>query len=271
MLNASIVLYHPNWQQVLAVTEVLLGSRHVRRVYWIDNSPLAAEHLPLENARVEYRFNGKNLGYGAAHNIALRESIKQGVKYHLVVNSDVVLDVPALDTMIAYMDKTEQVGSLMPKVMYPNGELQHLCKLLPTPIDMITRRLLPQSWFAMRNARYEMHASGYDKQMNVPYLSGCFMLLRTQAAAEVGLFDERYFMYPEDMDLTRRIHRRYQTIYYPEVSIVHEHSKASYKSLKMFGIHAINMCRYFNKWGWFVDAERERFNRAAIQDYLSCK
>jgi GT2 family glycosyltransferase len=123
----------------------------------------------------------------------------------------------------------------------------------------------------MRNARYEMHASGYDKQMNVPYLSGCFMLLRTQAAAEVGLFDERYFMYPEDMDLTRRIHRRYQTIYYPEVSIVHEHSKASYKSLKMFGIHAINMCRYFNKWGWFVDAERERFNRAAIQDYLSCK
>ena len=169
------------------------------------------------------------------------------------------------------MDGEPQVGSLMPKVLYPDGELQYLCKLLPSPMDVLTRRLLPKKWFAARNARYEMRSSGYNRVMNVPYLSGCFMLLRVEAAAAVGLFDERYFMYPEDMDLTRRLHRHYKTVYYPAVSIIHEHGRASYKSLKMLGIHAINMCRYFNKWGWFCDAERVRFNRNAEAHYLSCE
>lgn len=271
MLNVSIVLYRPQWHQVLPLTEQLLRSDQVHRVYWVDNSPDALDEMPLADARVVYKHNGKNLGYGAAHNIALHESVRDGVQYHLVLNADVLLEVQALEKMISYMDGEPQVGSLMPKVLYPDGELQYLCKLLPTPMDVLTRRLLPKKWFAARNARYEMRSSGYNRVMNVPYLSGCFMLLRVEAAAAVGLFDERYFMYPEDMDLTRRLHRNYQTVYYPAVSIIHEHGRASYKSLKMLGIHAINMCRYFNKWGWFCDAERVRFNRIAEAHYLSCE
>ena len=270
MVNVSIVLYRPNKQQLLSLTEVLLRSALVQSVYWVDNSPFPMEDLP-QDARVQYLFNAKNLGYGAAHNIALRKTIEQGIKYHLVINADVTLDSTSLEQMLSYMEQENQVGCLMPKVLYPNGDLQYLCKLLPTPIDVITRRLLPKKWFIRRNTRYEMRDSGYASIMNVPYLSGCFMLLRTEALKQVGLFDERYFMYPEDMDLTRRIHKHYLTIYYPSVSITHEHGRASYKSLKMFGIHAINMCRYFDKWGWVFDAERERFNSAAIHNYLSCK
>jgi GT2 family glycosyltransferase len=268
MLNVSIVLYRPDWKQVGALTQVLLESQYVDRVYWIDNSPQAAEQLHLQSNRISYQHNSTNLGYGAAHNIAIRESIYDDVPFHLVVNPDIILEANDLDRMVDFVAQNPLVGSLMPKVTYPDGQLQYLCKLLPTPLDVFARRFLPSSWTAQRNHRYEMRASGYDKIMNVPYLSGCFMLLRTQAVKQARLFDERFFMYPEDMDLTRRIHRNYLTVYFPHVTIIHDHAKESYKSLKMLWIHVVNMCKYFNKWGWLRDAERKAFNDTAIREYL---
>ena len=268
MLNVSIVLYRPDWEQVSALTHALLQSQRVNRVYWIDNSPQAAEQLPLQSERIQYQHNSINLGYGAAHNIAIRESIYDNIPFHLVINPDIILDAKELDRMLDFVSQNPLVGSLMPKVTYPNGQLQYLCKLLPTPLDVFGRRFLPSAWIAQRNHRYEMRASGYDKIMNIPYLSGCFMLLRTEAVKQARLFDERFFMYPEDMDLTRRIHRNYLTVYFPYATIIHNHEKASYKSLKMLWIHMVNICRYFNKWGWFRDKERQLFNDTAIREYL---
>lgn len=267
MLNVSIVLYNPNWQEVSDLTATLLQSKYVDHIYWIDNSPTSSCPQSIDT-RVIYQHNKHNIGYGAAHNIAIRESIYDNVPYHLVINPDIILNVKELEQMLQFISSHPEVGSLMPKVVYPNGELQYLCKLLPTPFDVFGRRFLPRQWMEHRNHTYEMRASGYDKLMNVPYLSGCFMLLRTQAVKKARLFDERFFMYPEDMDLTRRIHRDYLTVYYPQATIIHNHEKASYKSLKMLWIHIVNMCRYFNKWGWFCDKERKLFNQIAIDEYL---
>ena len=267
MLNVSIVLYRPDWQQVTDLATVILLSNHVRRIYLIDNSPTPTSPESLDS-RITYRHNPYNMGYGAAHNIAIRESIYDDVPFHLVINPDIILTPEALETMLQFIAQHPEVGSLMPKVTYPDGRLQYLCKLLPSPIDVFGRRFLPSKWMHRRNSRYEMHASGYDRLMNIPYLSGCFMLLRTQAVQQARLFDERFFMYPEDMDLTRRIHRDYLTVYFPHATIIHNHAQASYKSLKMLWIHVVNMCRYFNKWGWFCDQERKLFNQTAIREYL---
>jgi GT2 family glycosyltransferase len=103
--------------------------------------------------------------------------------------------------------------------------------------------------------------------MEVPYLSGCFMFLRVAALKKVGLFDERFFMYPEDIDLTRRMYKEFKTVFYPEVEITHQHARESYKSLKLFYIHIVNMIRYFNKWGWFFDKERRIVNQRVISQY----
>ena len=263
MLNASIVLYQPDWQQVTNLTEVILQSDYVDCVYWIDNSPNKHTFESLDS-RIKYRHNPYNMGYGAAHNIAIRESIYDDIPFHLVINPDIILTRDALDSMLQFIAQHPEVGSLMPRVTYPDGQLQRLCKLLPTPLDVFGRRFLPAQWMQRRNQTYEMHASGYDRIMNIPYLSGCFMLLRTQAVRQARLFDERFFMYPEDMDLTRRIHRDYLTIFYPHTTIVHQHEKASYRSIKMLWIHIVNMCRYFNKWGWFRDPERKLFNQNTL-------
>jgi len=74
-------------------------------------------------------------------------------------------------------------------------------------------------------------------------------------------------MYPEDIDITRRMHAKYKTIYYPDVSIIHDHGAESYKNIRMLRIHIVNMVKYFNKWGWYFDKERNLFNKRILNEY----
>ena len=268
MVNISLVLYHPNEQQVSALVDVLLQAKRVRKVFLIDNSPISSDQLAQMKGKVKYIWNkGKNLGYGAAHNIAIRESVYWQTAFHLVMNTDIEVKAEDIDFLHDFIATHPKIGSLMPKVIYPSGKVQFLCKLLPTPLDVFGRRFLPNWLMQKRNARYELRASGYDKLMNVPYLSGCFMFLRTEAVLKARLFDERYFMYPEDVDLTRTIHRNYLTLFVPDVTIVHRHAQSSYKNWHMLWIHVVNMCKYFNKWGWLWDKERRLINKLTLEQF----
>lgn len=264
MINISIVLYNHSWQQIRLLVESLLKVARLNQLYLIDNSP--APSVDFKDKGVTYIFTGSNRGYGAGHNIALRKSLQQNVTYHLVINPDIEADPETISTLLNYLDTHQEVASIMPRVVYPDGSLQYLCKLLPTPADLLFRRFLPEKIARSRRYRFEMRATGYRNIMEVPYLSGCFMLLRTQSLKKAGLFDERFFMYPEDVDLTRRLHRHFKTIFYPLVTIVHHHEQSSYKNLRMLVIHSTNMIRYFNKWGWWYDPERTEINKRIIQN-----
>lgn len=247
-LAVSIVLYHTPEEEVRQIVQQISLCPEVEHIYLLDNSEQATTAY---DGLADYRFNNANLGYGRAHNIALRESLAKGTDYHLVVNSDIQLRGEDLTRMLDYLEVHPEVGHMMPKIVNEQGETQHLCKQLPTPMDVFGRRFLPRKWMQKRMERYEMRDHNYDEPFEAPYLSGCFMLLRVSALKEVGLFDERFFMYPEDIDLTRRIHERYKTLYWPLVSVVHAHRQGSYHSLRLLWIHAINMLKYFNKYGFF--------------------
>jgi len=263
MINVSIVLYKHSIVDVKPLIEILRKSEVVSTIFLVDNSP--ESHPEFETLGINYHFIGKNIGYGAGHNLAIRQTIDQDIPYHLVLNPDISFDPRILGQIRCFMDNNTGIGHIMPKVYYPNREIQYLCKLIPTPFDLILRRFLPHSWTKKRTDKFELKASGYNKLIDVPYLSGCFMFLRTEALKEVGLFDERFFMYPEDIDLTRRIHQRYRTVYYPDVKIVHHHAQHSYIDYKMLMIHVINMIKYFNKWGWVFDRERRLVNREILK------
>lgn len=206
-----------------------------------------------------------NNGYGGGHNVALREAKKAGSKYHLVVNPDVWFGPEVMPKLIKYMEEYDDVGQMMPKVLYPNGDIQRLAKMLPTPFDMFGRLCMPDFIIRRRNTIYELKQSGFTKILNVPYLSGCFMFLRMSAIEDVGMFDEQFFMYAEDIDLTRRIHQKYQTLYYPCATIYHTFTRGSRKSLRLMRIHVVNIMLYFNKWGWFRDGERREVNNNVKQ------
>lgn len=274
MLNISIVLYHPRWEQeVLPLLGELMRVKNLRKIYLLDNTEadvrreqMAKESSTLSEqfATTKIRFMAmtENMGYGRAHNIALRESAYYKTELHLVMNSDIQVKAEDIDAMHDWMLANPMVGQMMPKVLNPDGTQQYLAKRLPAPIDVFGRRFLPSWLIARRNRSYELRDRDLSRPVNAPYLSGCFMMLRTAAAVEAGLFDERFFMYPEDIDLTRRIHRNWLTLYYPQWTIVHAHAQASYKNRHMLRIHIRNMCQYFNKWGWLFDRERRLFNRA---------
>ena len=258
-LNVSIVLYHTPVAELNNVLSVLLQVPEVNRIYLIDNSegPL---RLPLEDPRITYFFSGTNLGFGKGHNIAIRKSMSDKVPFHLIMNSDVAFSAVNISEMLDYLQAHDDVACMMPNVQFPTGKPQRLCKLLPTPMDLLGRRFLPEALIRKRNARYELADTGYNRIMNVPALSGCFLLCRTDAFAEAGLFDERFFLYCEDIDLTRRLHRVGKTLFYPNVTICHDFRRSSYTNLRLTWTHMRSACLYFNKYGWFHDPEREKIN-----------
>ena len=115
--------------------------------------------------------------------------------------------------------------------------------------------------------KYELRKVNPKKPINVPILSGCFTLLNLEIISEIGYYDERYFMYFEDWDLSRRMHKHYKTIYFPRVSVVHEYESGANKNKKLFIIFVKSAITYFNKWGWFLDSEREKINREALSQF----
>lgn len=262
-ISASIVIYKHKYAQIAALVDAFLLLPHEIRLYLIDNSPQnkLEQELP-DSDFIQYIFCNENLGYGKAHNKALRLA-SNWAEFHLVLNPDILFEPKAVESLVQYMVGKPNIGLLMPKVLYGNGDTQFLCKMFPTPFDLIMRRFIPgilKSKLQWRLDRYELKHKNYDETMEVPNLSGCFMLLRVEVLQFVGLFDERFFMYLEDTDLSRRINMQFQTVYYPKVSITHQYEKGSYKSFKLLKYHIVSAFRYFNKYGWFVDTVRTTLN-----------
>ena len=263
-ITASIVLYKTPPSELQHICECLLKSSLISKLFLVDNSPDDRLKNVIVMKKVKLVFVGENISYGAGHNIAIKKIIDVS-SFHLVLNSDISFKPDIIDKLLSYIVSNPDIGHMMPKIIYPNGQIQYSCKLLPTPIDMLIRRFFLSALFKKRDRRFHLKFTTYEEIMEVPYLSGCFMFLRTEALKKVGLFDERFFMYPEDIDLTRRIHKEYKTIYFPEVLVIHNHIRESRKNIRLFFILIINMIRYFNKWGWFFDAERRKINKRILE------
>ena len=265
MITASLVIYHNSRREINTLLDSVLRSP-IDKLYIIDNSRHDLYRaLEQRSPRICYIHNITD-GYGAAHNIAMREAIRLRAKYHIVINPDIYFSEGTIESLIKYMDNHKDIGWVMPKILYPSGEVQHLCKLLPTPYDLIIRRFLPSRLLGRVRDKFNPKIS--DREVNMPYLSGCFMFLRVSALRKVGLFDERFFMYGEDLDLSRRMHRQYKTIYYPGAAVVHAHRAESYHSGRMLWVHIENIAIYFNKWGWFFDPERRKVNKKVRREIL---
>jgi GT2 family glycosyltransferase len=265
--TGSIVLYN-NEQNILreAISSFLNTNLDVH-LYLIDHSPTDKLKSIIVDKRVSYIHNPSNPGFGAGHNIALKMALQENSVYHLILNPDVYYDNGVLEELTDYLEEYKEIGNIMPKVLYPNNDIQHLCKLLPTPYDWIGRRFNPfKKIVQKRNHLFELRFTGYDKVMDVPYLSGCFMYLRTSALKEIGLFDEGIFMYGEETDLCRRlIDAGFRTVFYPKVQIYHHFEKGSHKSWKLTKIGMQSAVYYFNKWGWIFDKRRRRINKETLK------
>ena len=267
MISVSIVLYNHSFDEIVHLIQSLSDDKNIGIIYLIDNSSSKElTKIPKKiSPKIEYIYGQGNIGFGAGHNIGIRRSIAKGFKYHLILNPDILIEAGTFSPLLTFMESHTEIGLVMPKIIYPNGKTQNLCKLLATPIDLIGRRFIPfQKWNEKRNIRYELKFTNYDQIMQVPSLSGCFMLIRTNILEKVNGFDERFFLYCEDLDLCRRIGEISQTVFYPEVSVIHNYEKGSYKSNKLLLLHIVSAIKYFNKWGWFFDRKRRLINSQTL-------
>lgn len=267
VISASVVLYNTPESQLLRLIDSIAKSSVSVHLYLVDNSPhpsdLPCFHLPW----VTYIRSRTNGGYGAGHNQALSRVLDTST-FHFTMNPDIRFGPDELEKMLRFLESDPSIGHVMPRVTDPQGNLQYLCKLLPAPSDLIVRRFAAGPLRRLsrnRAARFELRHGGYDAVMDVPFLSGCFMLFRVSALRAVGLFDDRFFLYMEDIDLTRRIHARFRTVFFPGATVIHDHGRQSYRSLRGLWTHIRSSIRYFNKWGWLHDPDRARWNGETLR------
>ena len=258
-ITATIVLYKNSSSVLKDAIESFLKTELNVRLYLIDNSPTDELRSLYDDPRIEYIFNNANLGFGAAHNIGIIRSHQIHAEYHLILNPDVYFLPGTLEKIYSFLNINQNFGLLMPKVSYPDGSIQYLCKRPPSLSILVLRRFMPsfvQNLFKRKLDKFEYKDHDYDEIIrNVPYLSGCFMFFRNSVLKKVGNFDERIFMYMEDADITIRTLKIADTVYYPDAQIIHHFAKGSYKNVKLMYYNIQGAVIYFQKWGWNLNRD----------------
>jgi GT2 family glycosyltransferase len=250
-VGASIVLYRTHIARVRSLIDQLL-EQGVARLYLVDNSPPAFDTFEgwSGDGRVSIIRTGRNLGYGRAHNLAIRDSVRHHA-CHLICNPDISLSSNAIPELYHILQERPEVGLSMPKVLGIDGSIQYLCKRPPAPVDFAVRRMFPAAWLERRRMWFETRDESYEDERAVECLSGCFMFFRSSVLQRIGGFDERFFLYLEDFDISRRAAAVARNLYYPKVHVTHVHERGHSKSLRLFFAVLASAIRYFNKWGWF--------------------
>lgn len=157
MITASIVVYHTAAHELLRVINCAVRSA-IEILYIIDNSSNdSLRELKDVSEKIVY-IHSENLGYGSGHNIGIRKAVEKGATYHAVLNPDIYWNDSVIEALSHFMDLNSDCGLVMPRILYPDGSIQYLCKLLPTPMDLFGRRFIPIRKYQERSAdRYELH------------------------------------------------------------------------------------------------------------------
>lgn len=267
-ISGSIVLFNNDEQVLKQCIDSFLNTKLSVKLFLIDNSPLLNLKHITNDDRVVYFHNPSNPGFGSAHNIAIQMAINEGAKHHFIVNPDICFEGDVISTMISYIENDETIGMMMPQILNFDETAQNLPKLLPSPLSVLWRKIKkPSKAYEKFINEYELRKVPSDMVYNAPVLSGCFTLLNLNAIKEVGMYDDHFFMYFEDWDLSRRMHQRYKTIYFPAVSVYHGYDSGANKSFRLFKIFMNSAVTYFNKWGWFFDSDRKKINKRALSQF----
>lgn len=260
---ASIVLYKHSYAELKATLDSLFAAPSIEKVILVDNhaSDWAAA---FQHPKVVYEKSAGNFGFGFGHNIAIRKYASRS-NYFLVCNPDVYFDPDQFAQLLAFA-RSRSEGLFLPKIVYETGEDQYGARLLPTPLNLFARRFSP-SFAKKLDRKYLLKDYLLDEPCFVPYLSGCFMLFDAAKLLAIRGFDERFFMYMEDVDLSRRCAAQFGAIYYPLAQVVHVHEQASYKNKQLLKAHLKSAIQYFKKWGWIYDIERSRLNAKCLTQF----
>ena len=269
-LSVSIVLHNSSLALLRRVLDSLLRSAQVAEkaaglggvsVVIVDNASdpeyracLARELASRPHSdffRVRYSPQPHNRGFGAGHNGVMGTLASD---FHLVLNPDAELEADTLRVGLSAMVADDSIALLSPRVCGSDGGQEFLCKRHPSALVLLLRGFAPRfirRLFRKRLDNYEMRdLCGGERQADVEIASGCFMLIRTAALRAVGGFDDDYFLYFEDFDLSLRLAGQGRLVFDPAMRIVHHGGYAASKGLRHVKYFITSGVRFFNRHGW---------------------
>ena len=259
-LSACIVVYN-GYDEVLKAAQTVLQftRRYPLTLYLVDNASPDGSGPRLEQAvregllapgtgqRVEVRCRKENGGFGTGHNTVLPELAST---YHFILNPDIQLMADTLSDLADWMARHPGAVMARPSLVFPDGRPQRLplrrCALRP----MVYRQLSFLKFWEKYNEQYLMADKDLTKPTEIEFCTGSFSAVRTAEFKAVGGFDEHYFMYVEDADLTQKMRTTGKAYLVPQYTAIHAWHRAAHRSLKPFLWQAGSLLRYFSKWGF---------------------
>ena len=248
-LSVIIVNYNVKYFLEQCLHSVLRAQGDIKtEVFVVDNNSVDGSCAMVQEKfpGVKLIRNEENLGFSVANNQAIRESAG---KYILLLNPDTVIEEDTLIKCVSYIDAHPKAGGLGVKMIDGKGDfLPESKRALPTPGVAFYKvfglsRLFPKSRVF---GRYHLGFMDRDEIHSVDVLPGAFMMLRRSALDEVGLLDEDFFMYGEDIDISYRLlNAGYENIYYPETAIIHYKGESTKKGSLNYVMTFYNAMRIF--------------------------
>ena len=270
-VQVSLVLFHTPVETVLktldslfcsvqyALEQEVIESLHLAIV---DNSMDAgyfaqaksrchALELPSPRITLSVQQSEVNLGYGAGHNLP---NLKAASDIYLILNPDVEMTADALLESVAVLNSEPSVVAVAPFATGGSGEREYLCKRYPTVWVLLLRAFAPD-WLQARCAAQLTHYDMSDvctgeQLVDVELASGCYMFVRGDALRQLGGFDDGYFMYFEDFDLSMRLRELGRIVFAPQVRVVHHGGYAARKGLRHVLYFVRSGARFFSQHGW---------------------
>lgn len=249
-VSVCVVTYNNKDEIINLIDSVFNNTKGVSfKFYLVDNNSSDGTANFIEERykeKIEIIKNKDNKGFGYAHNKVL-DLIDSD--YHIIINPDISFDKDVISDLCKFMDENPDVGVVTPKVLYENGDQQHLPKKDPKFKYILAGKLerIFKSFSKIRK-EYTMADINIDRPIEIEFCTGCFMMIRTDLFKKLKGFDDKFFMYLEDADLSRRAREYGKVIFTPNVCVNHLWHRASSKKLKFLFIHISSMIKYFKKW-----------------------
>ncbi|BDZ69398.1 glycosyltransferase family 2 protein [Methanobacterium ferruginis] len=229
---AIIIVNYRTYDITKQTIESVINKKHPfsYEIYLVDN---ASQDGSLEKLQEDFKKERKdglikfiasqeNKGFAHANNLALKQT---KARYVLLLNSDTVILNNCLANCINFIEKDENIGALGCKVLLADGNLDKACRRSFPTFSVSAYRMLGLSRLFPRSKRFGRYNLTYldeNQTYEVDCLTGAFMLVRSEAIHLVGLLDEEFFMYGEDIDWCYRINAGgWKIVYYADAEIVH--------------------------------------------------
>jgi len=233
--KVSVVIVSWNTKKLVLECLASLEPRRERlgmEIILVDNasSDGTQDEVRREFPKVRLVQNEKNVGFSSANNIGIGLCSGQ---YICLINSDVLVPQDCLEKMLDYMERHQDIGIMGPKMILPDGTIGQSCMRFPSVWNWFCRALALDSLF--KGSRvfgdFLMTNFKYDKTADVEVLTGWFWMIRAEALNQVGLLDDRFFMYGEDIDWPKRFRKGgWRVVFYAEAAAIHQCAASSSKA-----------------------------------------